>query len=1190
MSATPAPANIEYYRPAILDEILDGGHRVIDACAGTGKTFTIEHIVIDLLLTGAALLDQILVVTFTEKAAAELRSRIRATIEAVLSGRSAEATHPSPRKRLSDDEQQRLTTALFSFHHSPIHTIHSFCRRMLTELAFDSGVRFGIDLTSGRLEFHEAIRAELRERLKAGERVARLIGEWLSDERRTSDDLEELLWQAHTQRYLRTAGRELNQQALTDLASAFDANVLVDAFESAAITDDARRDAIAATRELELVVNRANGSAATLAEGLCGFDLDRICRPSNARRTRTETRPSFPGQMPDRVRTIVDAGERVQAALTIEQRVVDELLLAVAARMDARKRERGTLDYEDMLAWLADALDGPRGKSLAAALRERYRVTLIDEFQDTDELQWKIFRQVFIEGGAGNTICVIGDPKQAIYGFRGADVHAYLEAREQLSKSGATVVHLRDNFRSTGAMIEACNLMFDQNAAAPLFTGEITYNYPVRCGRPALRAIAANSQPIAPVTLMKFQPRDDRYKFSRRMREAIGPRIAQAIRQIIADPDHAIEICDDKQEPRKLTAKDVYVLTRTNRDSAEIGKYLRQAGVPFAFYKQDGLFQTREAADILDLLRGIDEPGRRSNRLKAWASPFFAVEYGDLARLDDERNSHPMLERLFEWRALAEAGRFAGLFDALLHQSGLVERELLLSDDRRELTNYEHIFEILTQQASRQGISLAEIIELLDAYIAGRAAPAGDDPDVQRLEDDRDAVQIMTIHKSKGLEADVVALYGGFFANNRRDWVSIYHGGNHRRLAIGKPARDVEKTALKKEQDEEDQRLLYVALTRARAKLILPYIPAGALNRDLSGSYAQLNDRLRNLDREARLETLFTTETVAAPASIDSPREKENDETAPDENALCDWLASTSQTAGLDREFAELSAGHRGLILESYTSLQAARETGVATAFDPDEFKTSVDAIETRADNVDLPGGRHVGIFLHEAIEQLDLKSFGDAPDLKSWMARDDVRELFTSAMRRHGVNDPRWLARGREMVFNALTSPVALGETILESALYRLPAVREMEFAYPIPEKHHSLLGGSPDGKWIAGQGYIKGFIDLVFRRGKLIYFADWKGDLLPSYEPAAVARHVERHYRLQARIYSVGIMRLLNIHTERDYEARFGGLLYVFLRGVSQAGDGKSGFYFARPSWKEIVTYESDLLTREPDSVRRV
>ena len=158
---------------------------------------------------------------------------------------------------------------------------------MLTELAFDSGMRFGLDLASGHLEFHEALRAELRERLKSDDRVARLIGEWLSDENRTSDDLEELLWHAHSQRYLRTPGRELNQQALTDLANAFDTNTLADAFRLAAITDDARHDAIAATRELQPLVNRAKDQTAVLAEGLCGFDLDRICRP---KKTESRTR------------------------------------------------------------------------------------------------------------------------------------------------------------------------------------------------------------------------------------------------------------------------------------------------------------------------------------------------------------------------------------------------------------------------------------------------------------------------------------------------------------------------------------------------------------------------------------------------------------------------------------------------------------------------------------------------------------------------------------------------------------------------------------------------------------------------------------------------------------------------------------------------------------------------------------
>ncbi|MGB0061137.1 PD-(D/E)XK nuclease family protein, partial [Candidatus Binatus sp.] len=356
-----------------------------------------------------------------------------------------------------------------------------------------------------------------------------------------------------------------------------------------------------------------------------------------------------------------------------------------------------------------------------------------------------------------------------------------------------------------------------------------------------------------------------------------------------------------------------------------------------------------------------------------------------------------------------------------------------------------------------------------------------------------------------------------------------------------------------------------------------PCVPNGTLNRnrDLTGFYKPLNERLRVLDRDARSRTLFTTETaVAPPADSNNKRLKHN---APDDTGLCDWLDSTSEPVVREHEFADLLARHPGLIVESYTSLQAA---------DPEDFKTSIDAIDARAGNLDLPGGRHVGIFLHEVIEKLDFDSFGDAPDLHSWMARDDVRELFAGAMRRHGVDDPRWLDRGREIVFNTLTSRVALGESVLDGGLWRLKSVREMEFAYPIPERHHNLLSDTSNGAWTVGRGFIKGFIDLVFERDQLMYFADWKGDQLQSYEPAALAQHVNRHYRLQARIYSVGVVRLLAIHNEREYDARFGGLLYAFVRGVSHPGDGKAGFYFARPSWNEIVSYESELMNRESDS----
>jgi exodeoxyribonuclease V beta subunit len=245
-----------------------------------------------------------------------------------------------------------------------------------------------------------------------------------------------------------------------------------------------------------------------------------------------------------------------------------------------------------------------------------------------------------------------------------------------------------------------------------------------------------------------------------------------------------------------------------------------------------------------------------------------------------------------------------------------------------------------------------------------------------------------------------------------------------------------------------------------------------------------------------------------------------------------------------------------------------------------------MDAIEARTGSADLPGGRAVGVFLHEVIEKLDFDSFGDAPDLKSWSAREDVRELFASTMRRSGVSDARWMTRGPEVVFNALTSRIALGETVLEHGLYRFEKVREMEFTFPIPEKHHRLLANAGGDGWGVERGYVKGFIDLVFQREHSIYFADWKGDLLPSYDPAAVTAHVARHYSLQASIYALGIVRLLGIKTERDYTRRFGGLLYVFLRGVIPTGDGRSGLYFARPSWREIVSYESELMTTHVDN----
>src|SRR5260370_13898989 len=491
--------------------------------------------------------------------------------------------------------------------------------------------------------------------------------------------------------------------------------------------------------------------------------------------------------------------------------------------------------------------------------------------------------------------------------------------------------------------------------------------------------------------------------------------------------------------------------------------------------------------------------------------------------------SHPLLERLYEWKALADQERFAELFEAILHQSGLVNRELFLSSSGRGLTNYLHIFDILIEKAGARRLALAELLELLGDYISGRALPGGDDSDVLRIESERDAVQIMTVHKSKGLEAEVVFLFGGTHGGSPGGDVAVFHERGERRVAIGKLARAAAKDTLQREEAEEDQRLMYVALTRARSNLYLPYFPDKSI-RKINGFYKHLNDRLKFL-----AEPLETGRETSELFEINTLRDSESSLSACGgslEAALHDWnppesLLDDAHDDDARKIISAIAPRHAPLKVWSYTSLQHARDA--ADPFDLEEFRSAMDSIEATTGNADLPGGRSVGVFLHEVIEKLDFESFGDAPDLKSWVARKDVYDLFASVVRRYAVVDPRWLVRGPEIVFNALTSRVALGETLLENGLCRLPNVREMEFAYPIPERHHRRLGDAGNGAWTVERGYVKGFVDLVFQRDNLVYFADWKGDLLPSYDPAAVTAHVERHYGLQAVIYARRGVRLV-------------------------------------------------------------
>jgi exodeoxyribonuclease V beta subunit len=292
---------------------------------------------------------------------------------------------------------------------------------------------------------------------------------------------------------------------------------------------------------------------------------------------------------------------------------------------------------------------------------------------------------------------------------------------------------------------------------------------------------------------------------------------------------------------------------------------------------------------------------------------------------------------------------------------------------------------------------------------------------------------------------------------------------------------------------------------------------------------------------------------------------------------------SSLQNRSSERLFDGLLARSRAVQTRSYTSLGGGMAHRLATNDnDTEEFKYDLDSSEADSD---LKGGRRVGIFLHEAIEKLDFASFEGA-DLSSWRAQKEIGDLFNDLMRRHQVNDVRWFERGTEIVFNALTSRIVISSGTTVGPLSECRSVREMEFVYPLPERTHALLESAGDGQWTVERGYLKGFVDFVFQDDGKYYFADWKSDFLPSYERSAIEAHVNEYYALQAKIYSVGVVRLLGIRSEKEYEERFGGLSYLFLRGMQRDGDGTEGVYFRRPPWDEICLYERALIEAIPES----
>jgi exodeoxyribonuclease V beta subunit len=1201
-------------RPPELDGIDLRVGTVIEASAGTGKTYLLEHLVLDLVATGRARLEEILVVTFTERATAELLARVRARIDEALSSPDSDGdgapgvsgAGAGGAWRFDAAARQRLLEARSSFDAMAISTIHGFCQRILGEEPFATQRLLQQTQTDGRRLFAEVFRDRLRYRFAVSPGYTDYLHSYLSLGGGASiDRLEELLYRAFELEQASPGeapwDTPYDEAVLDRVLGALGALPCDSAPVAAAFKAMVGRKKVREKFEQAIAVARRCLADGTRAPFLAHLDrettflaylgdLDEVPEGDPAR-----------GALAVLARAILDS------APTLDEALVQRYLPEIGQAVRRRKLDEGLFDFNDMISTLAEALDGPSGAALAARIRSRYRVALIDEAQDTSPDQWRIFRRCFLDSAGANPLVLVGDPKQAIYGFRGADVRTFLGATDEMVARGGRRLVLSVNHRSHAEVLAACNAICASSGEAPFFTGGVRYDHPARSARGPLDPGAERPG----VTLLKLDFEAKTVPIGR-VRRALRDGIVRAIVRLGAGTG---------SRPPDLDLGEIFVLTRTNGESAEMAEALREAGIPNALYKPDNLFETPEAEHLRTLLAAIADPGDRVARFQAWLTPFFGISLDELARQPNPAPGHPALRRLTDWHQLAAERRFDRLWPAILQDSGVTRRLRLSPFSQRRLANYRQLVDVLVAESRQSSKSLDDLVAWLGSLEARRRCPAGSIAEgrgIQKAETEARAVQILTIHKAKGLEADHVFVYGALGGRRGlKGKTHVLHRDGRRVLATGVPRRNSRALRIAAEVEEEDQRLMYVALTRARRHVYLPYVARlretedlstkeslekdDELLRRLTGAYRLVNRRLvfladtspEGFGRWFRIEPCPVESSparAAEPARPGSAQRTGTDGRAEPGAGPADWMARLTAWRPSPELLAPPVGGpgagapvdvaaRRGFEITSYSRLKESMGGYELPAGLPE-----AEAEEAVAGPLGgLRGGIDSGLFLHAILEKVPV---GPWEDYSAWCARADVRAVVVAEAQRW-QRTAEEVAAALPMVYSALAQPVTLGDGATLRGIGAAGRIRrEVEFVFPLELPASPRGRGAPSGGREAG--FVRGVLDVLFEHQGRLHFADWKSDRLPDYGAATLAAHATRNYALQVHLYVLAVVRMLGIETPADYEVRFGGWIYLFLRGLSPPIEGggvprgpgdTTGAWVGRPSWDEVQRWQLEL-----------
>lgn len=1160
------------------------GSRLIEASAGTGKTYTIAALYVRLVLDhggaqafGKPLLPpDILVVTFTEAATRELRDRIRARlVEAARVFRNQTPADPFLASLLDGYAPAdwpgcaaRLDTAAQWMDESAIQTIHGWCQRMLREHAFASGSLFEQDVqTSHGPLYRQVVRDYWRQHCYSLNPDG--VG-WVRKHWGTPDGLWQLLSRPvqATEVGLPAADTDSSLQQVLDAAAAESARRLAELKQPwPTWVDELRKLAFDAIEAKQ--VDGRKMQAKRMGEWLQALqdwceqpglvDLDLTSSAINRLTPDGWSECWKDGHVAPQHAALEAMLSLPQQLRALQAGAGDPALWHAAswvrARFASEKRQRCEIGFNDMLLNLQHALQSEQGEALAAVIRQQFPVALIDEFQDTDPVQYDIFNRIYRleDNDAGSGLFLIGDPKQAIYSFRGADIHTYLKARQHTEGRHYS---LDTNYRSSQAMVDAVNRVFEHGEqhcqrGAFMFRGPDGNNPLPFVGVQASgrkEVWSSGEQALPALTFWQLPDTSDKGLSKAAYQALMAETCASEMVRLLNDSHTGYRQPDGSLQ--RVAPSDMAVLVRNRQEAAAIRRALLARKVRSVYLSDsDSVYASQEALDVQFWLAACLHPDDERTLKAALASSTLGLSLAELDALqEDELLWEASVLRFRDYQQLWHQQGVLPMLRQLMHDYRLPQRLVRQLQGERALTNLLHLSEVL-QQASRELDGLPALLEFLQQ---AHADPGGaGDEQVLRLESDAALVRVVTIHKSKGLEYPLVFL--PFISAYREakpvrgELVSL---AGERRICTDPDAPGLTE-ALDDERLAEDLRLYYVALTRARHACWLGMARLNQAEGRSAPGYLQAGVEP---GETALTHTVWQDAPQACDASWQEPQQ------------------------GFVPECREAPAlAHEPWWIASYSAL-GTRGVHVAA---PDSQAAQV----LQDDEPDLPGQYPLAQPAHDGIHQFP-RGARPGTFLHLLLERVLQAELLQDASGRTQLVSNLCHARGygewSGMLAAWLEQFLATRFRLPEGGSFCLGALEswqnEMEFWFASHQAssrqldalvQQYLLPGQPRPALMPNRinGMFKGFIDLVFVCDGRYYLADYKSNWLGAgaadYSRQAMDDCVLKHrYDLQYALYSLALHRLLRSRLpDYDYDRHMGGVTYLFLRGIEGPQQGVHG-----------------------------